>query len=185
MTQKVEVRVEIDGIYYNIVSEKSEKESVQLARYVDRKINEAKANNKNLTSTMAATLASMNIANDYFQIQKTAEEHKKENQEAIDNYGPLKASCEKLREELRQAEAENAELKDKLVQSLETIQTLNTKNLSHEQQATQREIATKEKDRQLAALQTKMIELQDELSQMYKKYSELEKRVVGTDGRKG
>ncbi|AYE35563.1 cell division protein ZapA [Clostridium septicum] len=60
------VTIKINGIEYNLKGRENEKYLLQIAEYVDGKVKDIMGNNKKLSSTAAATLVSLNIADELF-----------------------------------------------------------------------------------------------------------------------
>ncbi|MBX7307345.1 cell division protein ZapA [Clostridium chauvoei] len=60
------VTIKINGVEYNLKVRENQEYLVQVAKYVDGKVKDIMSNNKKLSSTAAATLASLNIADELF-----------------------------------------------------------------------------------------------------------------------
>lgn len=60
------VTIKINGVEYNLKGRENQEYLVQVAKYVDGKVKDIMSNNKKLSSTAAATLASLNIADELF-----------------------------------------------------------------------------------------------------------------------
>lgn len=65
MTDKKKIDVVIDGRNFTVVGSDNENYVKNLAYYVDQKIKNLYSKNSRLSQTMAATLAALNIADEY------------------------------------------------------------------------------------------------------------------------
>ena len=83
MSEK-KVQVEINGIEYTLVTDESEEQIKEIASYVGKKINEAKADN--LSYDKQLVLTSLNIANDLFNVGNRYKKLKESSSEAVENY---------------------------------------------------------------------------------------------------
>lgn len=101
---KVEVR--ILGKDYTLVGIESDEYIQKVGLYIDRKMNEVmKANNK-LSTSMAAVLTAINVADDFFKLQEVEQNYKKELEQ-------LREQIKKSRDEIRQLSSENMALNNR------------------------------------------------------------------------
>lgn len=98
------------GIDYPVVSNTSEEEMQKIAFYVDKHFNEVKQRNSRLSTTMIATLAAINIAEEYFA-------QKEDNDNLIKQMSEYIKRCERNDKELK-------ECREKLDEQLNEIQKL-------------------------------------------------------------
>lgn len=75
------VMVKINGNEYPMVGEKSEKHMVSVASYVDKEMTRVMEANPKLSSSMAAILSAINIADIFFECSSENEELIKENED--------------------------------------------------------------------------------------------------------
>ena len=123
VSQKNKVEVRIAGCDYTLVGNESEEYIQKIGLYVDKKMNEIlKANNK-LSTSMAAVLTAINVADEFF---KTYE------------------SEESLREELEQCKQELEKLKAERQKLISANKLLSEKNTSLQMELVKRETELKE-----------------------------------------
>ena len=109
MSEK-KVQVEIDGISYTLLTDEEESQIKEIAKYVEKKIDEIKT--KKLSYDKELVLTSLNIANDLFNVGNKYTKLKKESEEAMNNYPSLSDNHAKLMEE-----------NSKLLAQIEQLQT--------------------------------------------------------------
>lgn len=106
MTNKNKVEVRIAGKDYTLVGAESEEYIQKIGLYIDKKMNEIMKTNSKLSTSMAAVLTAINVADDYFKTHENESVLKKELKRCQDE-------LEKLREENRRLAAENVSLGSK------------------------------------------------------------------------
>lgn len=94
---KVEVR--IAGKDYTIVGTEPEEYIQKIGLYIDRKMNEVMRNNNKLSTSMAAVLTAMNVADDYFKCFESETQLKKELKRLQEQVSELKEEKRRLMEE--------------------------------------------------------------------------------------
>jgi cell division protein ZapA len=130
MSEKTKIDVLIAGNMYTIIGVESDEYIQRVGLYVDRKMNEVlKVNNKLSTST-AAILTSINVADDFFKAHENELSYKKEivsskleierlindNTSLEDKNKDLVAKNNRLQIENAKREAELAELRNSIAQ---------------------------------------------------------------------
>ncbi|MDD4188958.1 MAG: cell division protein ZapA [Eubacteriales bacterium] len=129
---KVEIR--IAGKDYKLVGVDSDEYMQRIGLYVDKKMNEILKRSNNLSTSMAAVLTSLNIAEEYMRtrdseevLRKEYEEAKKRERELRDSIDNLESEKEKLTKqktdlqlELAKREAELAEVRSTLEKTART-----------------------------------------------------------------
>lgn len=132
MRNKVEIR--IAGKDYKLVGVDSDEYMQRIGLYVDKKMNEILKTSNNLSTSMAAVLTSLNIAEEYMRMKDSDEVLKKEFEEVrkeerqlrerIDNLELEKERLSKqktdLQLELAKREAELAEVRSNLEKTART-----------------------------------------------------------------
>ncbi|MCX7708882.1 MAG: cell division protein ZapA [Clostridia bacterium] len=103
MTVKNKVEVRIAGKEYVLVGVESDEYIQKVGLYIDRKMNEVMRTNSRLSTSMAAVLTSINVADDFFKAHENEIQMKKEIKRCHDE-------LERLREENRRLTEENAAL---------------------------------------------------------------------------
>lgn len=99
MTAKNKVEVRINGKEYSIVGSESEEYIQRIGLYMDKKMSEIMRMNNKLSTSMAAVLTAMNVADDYFKCHESEGSLKKENKKQQDELQYLKEEKRKLVEE--------------------------------------------------------------------------------------
>jgi cell division protein ZapA len=110
MASKTKVEVKINGKDYTVIGVESEEYIQKVALYIDKKMNEITNLNNRLSTSMAAVLTAINVADDYF---KTLE--------ALDN---LRNQIQQYIQELDEATSELEKYKKENEELKETIQQL-------------------------------------------------------------
>ena len=123
VSQKNKVEVRIAGCDYTLVGNESEEYIQKIGLYVDKKMNEILKANSKLSTSMAAVLTAINVADDFF---KTYE------------------SEESLREELEQCKQELEKLKAERQKLISANKLLSEKNTSLQMELVKRETELKE-----------------------------------------
>lgn len=111
--------VRINNADYRIVSSADEEYVRHVAYYVDKKMKELIEHDKRLSTSMAAVLTSINIADEYMQAQEDNERLRAQLLKYADESGACKLSLDKLNAEASRLRAENQTLKMNIVK-LET-----------------------------------------------------------------
>jgi len=107
--QKNKVQVRIAGKEYSLVGVESDEYIQKVGLYIDKKMNEVMKNNNKLSTSLAAVLTAINVADDYFKVYESEANLKKQLSEALDE---LKI----LREEKKRLSDENEELSKKVTE---------------------------------------------------------------------
>lgn len=98
MTLKNKVEVRICGKDYTLLGVESEEYIQRVGLYIDKKMNEISRTNNKLSTSMAAVLTSINVADDFFK--------------AHENENNLKRELKQVLEELERQKSENMRLSD-------------------------------------------------------------------------
>jgi cell division protein ZapA len=122
MRNKVGVR--ISGKEYTLVGEESERYILNLAYFVDKKISEMLKLNPMLSTSMAAVLTSVNVADEYLKLAKQESE--------------ISQKLTQKTQELQEVNAQIAELTDALRQSRKERDLTNQENKHLEQALNQK-----------------------------------------------
>lgn len=146
MTEKKKIDVIIDGRNFTVVGADNESYVRNLAYYVDRKIKDVSSKNIRLSQTMAATLAALNIADEYHKTNiklKDLENKAKdplekyagvtiELKEAKDRIVELEKLCLEYKNEVLSIKINNEELHKELSKYKEVIDTKDNSILEHQ-----------------------------------------------------
>lgn len=111
--------VKINNAEYRIVSTADEEYVRHVAYHVDKKMRELTERDKRLSTSMAAVLTSVNIADEYMQVQEDNERLRAQLLKYAEEAGASKLSLDKMNAEASRLRAENQSLKMEIVK-LET-----------------------------------------------------------------
>lgn len=117
--KKTTTVVRINNAEYRIVSSADEEYVRHVAFYVDKKMRELTERDKRLSTSMAAVLTSVNIADEYMQAQEDNEKLRAQLLKYAEEAGSSKLALDKLNSELSRLRGENQSLKMNVVK-LET-----------------------------------------------------------------
>lgn len=109
MASKNRVQIRINGKDYTVVGEESPEYIQKVALYIDRKMNEVMKTNDRLSTSMAAVLTAINVADDYFKNIDTTDCLRTQVQQYIEELN-------KCAIELKRYEKENRELNEEIQQ---------------------------------------------------------------------
>lgn len=114
--------IRIQGFNYTIVTEKSEEETKEIVKIVEDQINRSVKNNPRLNRTNALVLASMNITEEFYGIDKDFKAYRDRNDKFIEDYPRLKEAYEilknereNLQKELEEKNSQMTAFKEKLI----------------------------------------------------------------------
>ena len=106
--------VELGNNSYVLKSNRSREETDHIVRYVDKEIKKAEINISKRNPTMVATLAALNIADEYYNVLKDHEHLKEVASVPIEEYEPLKENYEKTLRFNKLLKEENDQLKKEI-----------------------------------------------------------------------
>lgn len=115
MTNKNKVNVVIDGRSLTVVAPENEDYIRDLAYYVDQKIKNLSSKNDRLSQTMAATLAALNIADEYHKTNAKLKELEQRAKEPLEKFGGVSKELEDAKARIRELEKINLEYKDDFI----------------------------------------------------------------------
>lgn len=121
MEERTTTVVKINNSEYSIVSSASEEYVRNVSYYVDKKIQELASHDRRLSTSMAAVLACVNIADELFQARESCDELTAKTLELADEAGETRlrldkktAECERLTNENQALRISIARLETKL-----------------------------------------------------------------------
>ena len=103
MVPKNKVEVRIAGKDYTLVGAEPDEYIQKVGLYIDRKMSEIMRHNNKLSTSMAAVLTAINVADDFFKAREAENNLKKENKQAQEE-------IQRLKEELKRLTNENSML---------------------------------------------------------------------------
>lgn len=115
MAVKNKVEVRIAGKDYTLVGAESDEYIQKIALYIDKKMNEIIRSNNRLSTSMAAVLAAINVADDFFKIYEIESRLKIELKRAQEELEELRQERRRLIEEISGLDNKNTSLQLELV----------------------------------------------------------------------
>lgn len=110
MTVKNKVNVRIAGKDYALKGVESEEYIQKVALYIDRKMNEILRVNNKLSTSMAAVLTAVNVADDFFKVYESESGLKAELKRVTEELEMLKLEKKRLEEENAALSSSNTNL---------------------------------------------------------------------------
>ncbi|NLW22665.1 MAG: cell division protein ZapA [Tissierellia bacterium] len=172
MTKKNKVNVTIDGRNFTVVGDGTEEYVRKLALYVDEKIKDLTSKNDRLSSSMAATLAALNISDELF---KTSEELKKLKQETkvpMESYNEILRELEEVKEKNEELAKQCNVYKDELLDAKRDNERLAKDIEKYNQIIELKEKELQESQKMIKKLQDKIFDSQMELIEIKKELEE-------------
>ena len=111
MEERIKTVVKINNAEYTIVSSAPEEYVRSVAYYVDKKIREMTQHDRRLSTSMAAVLACVNIADELFQLREESADIRKQLVELADEAGENKLLLDKRTAENTKLNNENQALR--------------------------------------------------------------------------
>ncbi|CAB1251770.1 cell division protein ZapA [Clostridium sp. MT-14] len=108
------VTVFINGIEYNLKGDEQEEYLHKVASYVDKKVKNILENNSKLSTSSAAILSALNVADDMLKVQNNNDELSKQVRELKKVEKVYEDQINSLKKQLKYTEELNGEFKEKL-----------------------------------------------------------------------
>ena len=99
MAEKNKVEIRIAGNDYTLVGTESDEYIQKIGLYIDRKMNEIMRSNSKLSTSMAAILTAVNVADDYFKASDSDKQVKRDLKRVYEELQRLKEENKNLAEE--------------------------------------------------------------------------------------
>ncbi len=177
MTDKIKTNVTIDGRNFTVIGDGSEEYVKMLASFVDGKIKEMTNKNDKLSSSMAATLAALNIADELFKSNKELESLKAEAKAPLENYSSILEQLEVEKNKNEELTIKCNTLKDEIIEAKRQYELLMKENESYKKAIEIKERELKENQTMIKKLQDKIYENQMELIEVKKELEEVLKTI--------
>lgn len=110
MTTKNKVEIRIAGKDYTLVGVESDEYIQKVGFYIDKKMNEILMRNNRLSTSLAAVLTAINVADDFFRTRDSEAEFRNENKAISEELQKLRIENNLLREENSALSAKNTAL---------------------------------------------------------------------------
>lgn len=183
------VTITINGMDYNLKGRESAEYLQKLARYVDEKVRNIMANNAKLSTTAAATLVALNIADELYKADEKIEvllSKNKELESEFNNFKNNNSELEALKEKFNQIIKENDLLKKEIENNYKEIETLKIdENIKDDLDKLKEELLLKEEEvinlnRQKELLRRRNKDVSFESQNLKYKVLDLEKKLMDT-----
>lgn len=172
MTKKNKVDVIIDGRNFTVIGDGSTEYVRGLAAYVDEKIKDIVSKNDKLSSSMAATLAALNVTDELYRTSLELKSLKNEAKGPMEQYDSLVTQLEEAEKKINKLEKECNYYKDELLDTKRKNEELD-KNLEKDEQVLElKEKELQESQNMIKKLQDKIFENQMELIEIKKELEE-------------
>ena len=183
------VSININGMDYNLKVRESAEYLQKLAKYVDEKVRNIMANNAKLSTTAAATLVALNIADELYKADEKIEvllSKNKELESEFNNFKNNNSELEALKEKFNQIIKENDLLKKEIENNYKEIETLKIdQNVKEDIEKLKEELLLKEEEvinlnRQKELLKRRNKDVSFESQNLKYKVLDLEKKLMDT-----
>lgn len=124
------VTVKIAGKEYTLVGVESDEYIQKVGLYIDKKMNEIMIRNSTLSTSLAAVLSALNVADDFFKTRESEYRLKQELMAANQELQMLKDECNQLKEENSSLSGKNTTLQLELAKREAELGEVR-KNVSH------------------------------------------------------
>jgi len=172
MTKK-KINVTIDGRNFIVVGDSSEEYVKALADYVDKKIKEMTSKNDKLSSSMAATLACLNIADELHRIYTELESLKSKAKAPMENYDNLINQLDRERTRNQELVEKLNSYKDEILDAKRQNEYLFKEVESYKKAIEMKEKELEESQKLIRKLQDKVFQYQMELLEVKKELEEV------------
>lgn len=181
------VTITINGMEYNLKGRESADYLQRLAKYVDEKVKNIMGNNSKLSTTAAATLVALNIADELYKADEKIEGLLTKNKELEDEFNNFKnnnVELEALKEEFNKLMEENNLLKKEIEDNHKEIEKLKEEENGKEDiEKLREELLLKEEEvsnlnRQKELLKRRNKDMSFESQNLKYKVLDLEKKLI-------
>lgn len=177
MTEIKKVDIIIDGRNFTVVGSKDEDYIRKLARYVDEKVKDLAKKNDKLSQTMSATLAALNIADEYYMTKERLEELEIQSKDPLKKYENVIAELEEANATIEKLESECEKYKDNLVKTKLDKDSSVKDIMEYEESLETKEKNLLDSQKTIKSLQNKVFENQIELIETKKELAEVLKKL--------
>lgn len=174
MTEKYKkVNVTIDGRNFTVVGAEDESYVRNLASYVDQKIKNLANKNEKLSQTMAATLAALNIADEFFTTKANLKELESKSKEPLEKFSGISNELEDSKIKIKDLEKLCLEYKDEVIKTKLNMEEIYNEINKMKEELELKELELEEVKKLNKNLQEKNFQNQLELVESRKELSEL------------
>ncbi len=174
MTEKRKIDIVIDGRNFTVVGTTDNEDYVRsLAYYVDKRIKELASKNDRLCQTSSATLAALNISDEFFRTKAKLEQLEKQSKAPMEKYGNVINELEKAKATIQSLESQYFQYKDDLLRAKIEAENAAKEIKKYEQALDLKEKELVESQKMIKSLQDKVFDNQIELIETKKELSEV------------
>lgn len=172
------IECEIGSRSYVLISEKSREEVMEIVRYIDGEIEEAKIQNRKLNSEMQAVLATVNITDKFFSLKEEFKNLKNTADPILEQFPNLSREYENLKEQLESKSKDLVRVREEF-QNLEKRHDELTKDYENSLDRIQQvEEELKKHNKDLLAIQKNLEKQQTENLAFVKENQDLKRYVI-------
>ncbi len=165
----------IGGNVYVLTSSRPDEEMRRVAEYVEEKVNEATSHHRRFNSTMQATLAALNIADDLFETRAALAKLEDASRTPMAEYGSLKEQNDRLSRMHQEDMDQIAVLKRQVQEHLQEIARLRREREQLDQELETQQIAFQDKEVDFQEVQKHLEESERKRIEMAKQYQEYQR----------
>lgn len=173
MTEKRKTNVLIDGRNFTVIGNSPKEYVHKLAAYVDKKIREMTSKNGRLSSSMAATLAALNISDELHKSLVELETLKKKSKIPMENYENILDQLEEIKRKNEKLEMDCNIYKDELLNMRRENERLNREIENYNQAISLKEKELQDNQNMIKKLQDKVFDSQIQLIESKKELEEV------------
>lgn len=172
MADKKKINVLIDGRNFTIIGNSSKEYVYQIASHVDDRIKEMTDKNSRLSGSMAATLAAINIADDYYKTNIELESLKSKSKAPMEEHDSLIGQLEEAKGKIEELEKKLKDNNEEVLNTKKENEKLLGANESYDQALELKEKELKDSQNMIKKLQDKIFDNQMELIETKKELDE-------------
>ncbi|CCQ92599.1 hypothetical protein CULT_1020013 [[Clostridium] ultunense Esp] len=172
MTEKNKTNVLIDGRNFTVIGNGSDEYVHKLAAYVDKKIKDMTNKNERLSSSMAATLAALNISDELYRSNRELEMLKNKSKIPMENYENILKQLKEMKRKNEELEMDCNIYKDELLDMRRENERLNREIENYIQALKLKEKELQDSQNMIKKLQDKVFDSQIQLIESKKELEE-------------
>lgn len=172
MSEKIKTEVIINGRMFTIITQENEEYTKDIANYVDKTIKDITVKNSKLDPTMTATLAALNITDEYHKSLKKILELERKILEPQQRYEENEKEIHKLQEEIKLMKNSNRTYKDAnealVAENEKLFEQIKIYKMTHDS-----------KSSEINELKSQLVELSEKLDKNIKGSVEVKRELEG------
>jgi len=173
------VTIKINGVEYNLKGRENENYLIKISNYVDGKVRDITNANRKLSTTAAATLASLNIADELFKADIEIENLIKKNSTLEEKNLSLEQRIKELEEEIEKNNFSHLRITESLNKELEDLKKSRIEDYEKKIDILKAQVGSLEKEKEELIQNNNMfkekeVELVEELSALNERFKMIE-----------